>query len=80
MEEARGLSQCAVNKKAVGIAWNSCISLKSAAPLGTFSPGCVYTHFWQVDFEPPCLIRVVEIGVRINGRSSIPLPSSSITS
>lgn len=40
MEEARGLSQCAVNKKAVRIAQNSRISLKLAAPLGTPSPGC----------------------------------------
>lgn len=42
MEEARGLSQCVVNKKAVGIAKNSHISLKLAAPLGTVSPGCLH--------------------------------------
>lgn len=42
MEEARSLSQCVVNKKAVGIAENSHISLKLAAPLGTVSPGCLH--------------------------------------
>lgn len=42
MEEAQGLSWCVVNKKAVGIAKNSHISLKLAAPLGTLNPECLH--------------------------------------
>lgn len=42
MEEAQGLSWCVVNKKAVGIAMNSHISLKLAAPLGTLNPECLH--------------------------------------